>query len=94
MWGALATGLFFSVDANPGLLALNKDLYEAIKAGTHPVVLNQIKAVLITVVFSAVASSVILLAVKYTIGLRLTAEDESQGLDLSQHGEEGYHKLT
>jgi len=94
MWGAVATGLFFAADANPGLAALNKDLYEAIKAGTHPVVLNQIKAVLVTVIFSAIASSVILLAVKYTIGLRLKPEDEAQGLDLSEHGEEGYHKLS
>jgi Amt family ammonium transporter len=94
MWGAIATGLFFAADANPGLAALNKDLYEAIKAGTHPVVLNQIKAVAITVAFSAAASAVILLAIKYTIGLRVSAEEETEGLDLSQHGEDGYHGLT
>ena len=94
MWGAIATGLFFEPNANPGLLFLNPALYKAIVDGTHSVLPGQIKAVLITVVFSAVASAVILLAVKYTIGLRITSEEETEGLDLSQHGEEGYHKLT
>ena len=94
MWGAIATGIFFQPDANPGLVALNKDLYDAIKAGAHPVVLNQIKAVLFTVLFSGIATTVIVLIVKYTVGLRVTAEEESEGLDLTQHGEEGYHKLT
>lgn len=30
---------------------------------------------------------VILLALKYTVGLRVSAEEEEQGVDLSQHGE-------
>ncbi|MBA3709136.1 MAG: ammonium transporter [Planctomycetes bacterium] len=90
MWGAIATGIFFNVDTNPGVKALNSGLYDAIVAGTHPVVLLQIKAVLITILISAIGSSVILLIVKYTVGLRVTADDESAGLDLSQHGEEGY----
>ena len=34
---------------------------------------------------------VILVVVDRTVGLRVSAEDEDTGLDLSQHGEEGYH---
>ena len=94
IWGAIATGLFFQVDANPVVAFLNPAIHEAIKAGTHGVLMNQILVVLITVVFSAVATSIILLVVKFTVGLRTTEEDESAGLDLSQHGEEGYHGLT
>ncbi len=94
MWGAIATGLFFAVDANPNVKGLNAGLYDAIVAGTHPVIFLQIKAVLTTVVLSAVASGIILLIVKYTVGLRVTSDEETQGLDLTQHGEEGYHKLT
>ncbi len=94
IWGAIATGLFFQVDANPGLAFLNAGLYEAIKSGSHPVVLNQIKAVLVTIVFSGIAALVIALIVKYTVGLRVTAEEEVEGLDLTQHGEEGYHKIN
>ena len=36
-------------------------------------------------------SALILLAITYTIGLRLTAVDETEGLDLTQHDEDGYH---
>ncbi len=54
-------------------------------------ILIQIKAVLIAVVWSAVVSSVILAVLKYTIGLRVTPEVESTGLDLSEHGETAYH---
>jgi len=91
IWGAIATGLFFSVDVNPNIPALNDGLYKAIVDGSHPVVWNQIKAVLVTIVFSSVVATVALLVAKYTVGLRTSREDESAGLDLSQHGEEGYN---
>ena len=94
MWGAIATGLFFAPAVNPNIAALNKPLAAALAAGTHPVVMLQIKAVVIAVVLSAVGSAIILAIVKFTIGLRLTEEDEVAGLDLSQHGEEGYHGLS
>ena len=97
IWGAIATGIFFQVDANPGLAFLNKGLYDAIVAGTHShgdIIMGQIKSVVVVVLLSGIASAVIALLVKYTIGLRVSAEEESQGLDVTQHGEEGYHKLT
>ncbi len=97
IWGAMATGIFFQVDANPGVQFLNAGLADAIRKGTHSygtIIFNQLEAVAITVVFSAVATLIIALVVKYTVGLRVTADDEAEGLDVSQHGEEGYHKLT
>jgi Amt family ammonium transporter len=51
----------------------------------------QVKAVLVAIVWSAVVSSVILAALKYTIGLRVSSEVEATGLDLSEHGESAYH---
>jgi Amt family ammonium transporter len=54
-------------------------------------ILIQVKAVLIAVVWSAVVSGAILAALKYTIGLRVSAEQESVGLDISEHGESAYH---
>ncbi len=54
-------------------------------------IMIQVKAVLIAIVWSGVVSSVILAALKYTIGLRVTSEVESTGLDLSEHGESAYH---
>ena len=94
IWGAIATGLFFSVDVNPNIPALNDGLYKAIVDGTQPVVLNQVKAVLVTIVLSAVVSAIALLIVKFTVGLRVTETDEEEGLDLSQHGEEAYSQST
>ena len=91
MWGAIATGLFFSVDVNPNIPALNPALYDALVNHTHPVVFNQIKAILITIVLSAVVASIALVVAKVTVGLRPSKDDESSGLDLSQHGEEGYN---
>ena len=54
-------------------------------------IMIQVKAVLVAVVWSAVVSTVILVVLKYTIGLRVSSEDESTGLDLSEHGESAYH---
>ena len=90
MWGAIATGIFFSIDTNPAIQSANPDLYISIVNGTTSVVLGQAKAVLVAVILSAVGSSIILAAIKYTLGLRVTKEQEDEGLDLSQHGEEGY----
>jgi Amt family ammonium transporter len=94
MWGAIATGIFFNPDSNPNLAALNAGLYGEIVTGHHNVILGQVKAVLVAIVLSAVGSSVILAVLKFTIGIRVKPEDEEAGLDLSQHGEEGYHALA
>jgi Amt family ammonium transporter len=52
---------------------------------------NQTKGVLITLVWSAVASALILKVIQSTAGLRVDEEEESMGLDLSQHGESAYN---
>jgi Amt family ammonium transporter len=51
----------------------------------------QLKSVLVTVAWSAVVSVGALLLAKVTVGLRVSEEVEHAGLDLSEHGEEGYH---
>jgi Amt family ammonium transporter len=50
--------------------------------------------VLITYGFVGIGTLVILLILKATIGLRVTAEDESRGLDFVCHGEEAYDPMT
>jgi ammonia channel protein AmtB len=58
----------------------------------HPAqVLNQLAGVAIAWVLGIVGSLVILKIVDWTVGLRVTEDQEIQGLDLSQHGEEGYN---
>lgn len=51
---------------------------------------GQIAAVVVTIVFSLVATFIILMVVKALVGLRVSEKDEILGLDVSEHGEEGY----
>ena len=51
----------------------------------------QVKSVLFTVVFTGVLSAVILKIVDLTVGLRVSAEQETEGLDLSLHDERAYN---
>ncbi len=53
-------------------------------------VITQIKAVLVTVVWTGVVSAALFLLLKYTIGLRPSAEVEVEGLDIREHGERAY----
>jgi Amt family ammonium transporter len=53
----------------------------------------QILAVVVTVVWSAIFSYLILKLIDKLIGLRVTADEEMEGLDLVLHEETGYHKL-
>lgn len=80
--GALLTG----VCASAALGGAEPDGYAM--AGQ---VFTQLKSVLVTIVWTTVASVVALTIAKATVGLRVTEEIEHAGLDLSEHGEEGYH---
>ena len=50
----------------------------------------QLMATLVTWALAAVATFIILKVLDVTMGLRVSQQAEVQGLDLSQHGEEGY----
>ena len=50
----------------------------------------QAQGVLITVVLSGVVALLAFLIVKYTVGLRVDADAEREGLDISSHGESAY----
>src|SRR6266581_1617559 len=54
-------------------------------------VLNQLIAVGITIILAVAGTIVLLKSIDLVIGVRVNEEDELQGLDLSQHGEEGYN---
>ena len=51
----------------------------------------QLKAVLLTIVWSGVVSLVAYKIVDVVIGLRVNEEDEREGLDITSHGETAYH---
>lgn len=84
--GALLTGLFASSTINPVFGANATGFFE----GNHRQVLNQLGGVAIAWVLSIVFTLILLFAVDKLVGLRVTEEDERTGLDLTQHGEEGY----
>ncbi len=86
--GALLTGVFANSVVNP-IFGAGKPT--GLLEGNGRQLLNQGTSVAIAWVLSIIGTLVILFLVDKTVGLRLTAEDEDAGLDLSQHGEEGYH---
>ena len=51
----------------------------------------QLKAVLVTVAWSAIGSSIVFFVIKLITGLRVDPETEEEGLDISEHGERAYH---
>jgi ammonium transporter, Amt family len=77
--GAILTGVFADEKVNPIVGGLKEGLMGA-----------QIKAILLTAVISIVATAVIAFIVKAVVGLRPSTEDEVAGLDVADHGEEGY----
>lgn len=58
--------------------------------GDFGLVIGQVVAVLITYVFAGVGSFILLKIIDAVIGLRVSAESEQRGLDITDHGEEGY----
>jgi Amt family ammonium transporter len=85
--GAILTGVFATRDvADPAVSGGN--LLGALEGGN--VLVPQIAAAAITWVLAGVATFVLLKILDATMGLRVSQQAEIQGLDLSQHGEEGY----
>ena len=82
-WGAIATGIFAS-------LAVNSAGADGLLAGNPGLVGKQLVAVLASMVYSFVLTFIILKVLDKVMGLRVDEDDESIGLDQSQHGESGY----
>lgn len=87
--GALLTGMLARNSANANL-SMNLKNYVT-DSLFQPLVVEQIKAIAITIALSVVATVVIALITKVLVGLRTDEDVETVGLDLAEHGEEGYH---
>jgi ammonium transporter, Amt family len=83
-WGAIATGFFASK-------AINAAGGDGLFFGNAGQVWIQIVAVGATIIYSGVATLIILYIVKAIVGLRVTEEEEVIGVDTSAHGESGYN---
>jgi len=81
--GAILTGL--CADASMG----GAGLAEGISIGTQLVI--QFKGVMFTIIYTGILSFIILKVVDIIIGLRVTEEEETEGLDVAQHDERGYN---
>jgi Amt family ammonium transporter len=79
--GALLTGFLADAAVNPVVADVKQGLIGA-----------QLKAIILTIVLSVVATTIIAVVVRALVGLRPTEEVEVAGLDLAEHGEEGYHQ--
>jgi len=90
--GALLTGLFASgaINAAFGKNAAGKPLATGAIDGNWRQVLNQAVGMGAGWAMAIVGTLALLLLVDKTMGLRVSVTDEAAGLDLSQHGEEGY----
>ena len=90
--GALLTGIFAVSFINPafGSDPSGKPLPTGVIDGHWGQLGNQAVGVAIAWSISLVGTLVLLFVVDKVIGLRVSPEHESAGLDLSQHGEEGY----
>ena len=89
--GALLTGVFAASSINPIFKdAQGNALASGLFEGNAHQLLNQFVGVVIAWLIAIVGTLVILKIVDVVVGLRVAEDDEIQGLDLSQHGEEGY----
>jgi ammonium transporter, Amt family len=89
--GAILTGVFANSTVNAVFKDGDKVLPSGLLEGNGKQVINQLIASLIAAAIGAVGSLILLFLIDKTIGLRVSGEDEITGLDLSQHGEEGYN---
>jgi Amt family ammonium transporter len=90
--GAIGTGIV----ANPafggqGWIDYTEPVAKAGEFDQAAQLIAQLTAVGVTVVWTGVVSAVLFLALKYTIGLRPSAEVETEGLDINEHGERAYN---
>jgi ammonium transporter, Amt family len=90
--GALLTGVFASSAVNPIFKnAQGHVLASGLLEGNAHQMLNQLVGIAIAWTLAIVGTLAILKVVDVLVGLRVTDEHEVEGLDLTQHGEEGYY---
>jgi Amt family ammonium transporter len=88
--GAIGTGILVNPDLGGG------GVYDYVAAGVGAYdlsaqVMSQVKAVVVTVLWSGIGSAILYKVVDILIGLRVTPEAEREGLDVVSHGERAYH---
>ncbi len=85
IWGGIATGLFAQSSINSA--AQWNGLFFG---GETKLIVAQLISIAATITLAAVGTAVILLVIKLFTNLRVSSREESEGLDISQHGESAY----
>ena len=83
LWGALATGLFATISVNAGGA-------DGLFYGNPSQFLIQLGGAALAAAFAFVVTFVVAKLLDKTMGLRVTAQEEEVGLDISEHGERAY----
>lgn len=89
--GMLLLGFLANIAVNPAIQNCSINGHMLSLSGGTAQFINQLKGVVITMVFSGAVTFVLLKVIDLTLGLRVSEEDETLGLDLSQHGESAYN---
>lgn len=88
VFGTLALGLFYNTDIAKSVAALDTGL----TAGAQT--MQQLKGIVLVALFVFPASLVLWYVLKTVLGIRVTAEEETEGLDVGEHGNEAYPDFT
>jgi len=91
VWGTLALGLFFHGKAQYGDGAIANTvaaLDTGLTKGAQFLV--QLKGVIMVGAFTFILSLVVWYIIKAVLGVRVSAEEETEGLDIGEHGNEAY----
>lgn len=83
IWGVIAVGLFAAEESDYWKQGL-------FFGGGTDQLLTQLLGIAAIVAFTAVAMTIVFMALKYTIGLRVSPTEEVEGLDIHEHGYAGY----
>jgi Amt family ammonium transporter len=90
--GMIMLGLLASAEVNPAIASTFARSGQTVSlAGGLSQLMNQLIGIAVTAILAAVATLLILLVLKATMGLRVSQEEEFVGLDLTQHGERAYN---
>jgi Amt family ammonium transporter len=88
--GAFLTGFFATTSVNSNLDGASATQNGLAKIVGNLLWLEQLKAIALTILIAVVATTIIGWLVNAFVGLRIAPEIERQGLDINEHGEEGY----
>ncbi|MGE3845005.1 MAG: ammonium transporter [Vicinamibacterales bacterium] len=93
IWGTLAVGLFSSNALMDNAYGVT-DTYGILLGGGSALFLTQIIGIVAVGAWTFVLSGALFMAIKMTMGLRVSLEEEESGLDVAEHGMESYPEFT